>query len=32
MFCDSIKRALQRKEEEEGCEEPTKMKMERITH
>lgn len=32
-FCDSIKRALQGKEEEEErCEEPTKMKMERITH
>lgn len=32
MFCDSIKRALQRKEEEKGCEKPTKTKMERITH
>lgn len=32
MFCDSIKRALQRKEDKKGCEEPTKMKMERITH
>lgn len=35
MFCDSIKRALQGKEEgeeENGCEEPSNMKMGRITH